>query len=94
MRSTLNLDLAPGAGPVIGLAPSTAAIGTWARIDRQRAALPADRRVEVLYRDAASKRAQGRAVMDRSIVPALAAAGREQGRREASRVAAALARAA
>ncbi len=27
MRSTLNLDLAPGNGPVIALAPSTAAIG-------------------------------------------------------------------
>src|SRR5262249_19994481 len=26
MRSTLNLDLAPGAGPVVALAPSTAAI--------------------------------------------------------------------
>lgn len=90
MRSTLNLDLAPGSGPVIALAPSTAAIGVWARIDRQRAALGAERRVEVLYRDAASKRAQGSAVMDRSIVPVLASAGREQGRREASRVATAL----
>ncbi|MFI6232540.1 patatin-like phospholipase family protein [Micromonospora sp. NPDC050784] len=90
MRSTLNLDLAPGNGPVIALAPSTAAIGPWARIDKQRAALGTGRRVELLLRDAASKRAQGTSVMDRSVVPALVAAARDQGRREASRVAAAL----
>jgi NTE family protein len=91
MRSTLNLDLAPGMGPVIALAPSTAAIGPWARIQKQRAALGTDRRVEVLYRDAGSKKAQGRSVMDKAAVPALVAAAREQGRREAARVAAALA---
>ncbi|MEW2142094.1 patatin-like phospholipase family protein [Micromonospora vinacea] len=91
MRSTLNLDLAPGNGPVIALAPSTAAIGPWARIDKQRAALGTGRRVELLLRDQASKRAQGTSVMDRSVVPALVAAARDQGRREASRVAAALA---
>ena len=87
MRSTLNLDLAPGSGPVIALAPSTAAIGPWARIGRQRRSLDAGRRVEMVYRDAASRRAQGSAVMDPSIIPALAAAGREQGRREAERLA-------
>jgi len=87
MRSTLNLDLAPGDGPVFALAPSTAAIGRWARIGRQRRSLDAGRRVEMVYRDAASRRAQGSAVMDPSIVPALAAAGREQGRREAERLA-------
>ncbi|MGC4833120.1 patatin-like phospholipase family protein [Micromonospora vinacea] len=91
MRSTLNLDLAPGNGPVIALAPSTAAIGPWARIDKQRAALGTGRRVELLLRDQASKRAQGTSVMDRSVVPALVAAARDQGRHEASRVAAALA---
>lgn len=90
MRSILNLDLAPGTGPVIALAPSTAAIGPWARIQRQRAALGAGRRVELLFRDATSKRVQGLTVMDRSVVPALVAVAREQGRREASRVAAAL----
>lgn len=90
MRSTLNLDLAPGDGPVIALAPSTAAIGPWARIGRQRAALGAHRRVEILLRDAASKRAQGRSLMDPSVVPALVAAARTQGRHEAPRVAAAL----
>lgn len=90
MRSSLNLDLAPGDGPVIALAPSTAAIGPWARIEKQRAALHAARRVELLLRDTASKRAQGTSVMDRSVVPALVAAGRNQGRHEARRVAAAL----
>ncbi|WP_433536691.1 patatin-like phospholipase family protein [Micromonospora sp. CA-249363] len=91
MRSSLNLDLAPGSGPVIALAPSTAAIGPWARIEKQRASLDAGRPVELLLRDTASKRAQGTSVMDRSVVPALVAAGRDQGRREAARVAAALA---
>ncbi|MEV1330339.1 patatin-like phospholipase family protein [Micromonospora costi] len=90
MRSTLNLDLAPGNGPVVALAPSTAAIGPWARIGRQRAALGPDRRVELLLPDRASKRARGRNVMDRSVVPALVAAARDQGRQEASRVSAAL----
>ena len=66
-------------------------IGPWARIAKQRAALGANRRVELLLRDPASRRAQGSNVMDRSVVPALVAAAREQGRREASRVAAALA---
>ena len=86
MRSTLNLDLAPGAGPVVALAPSTAAIGPWARIGTQLATLGPRRPVELLFRDAASKRAQGRTVMDRAVVPALVAAAREQGRVEAERV--------
>ncbi|MEV6931189.1 patatin-like phospholipase family protein [Dactylosporangium sp. NPDC051485] len=90
MRSTLNLDLAPGNGPVVALAPSTAAIGPWARIGKQRAALGGGRRVELLLRDSASKRVQGTNVMDRSVVPALVAAARNQGRHEAPRVAAAL----
>ena len=91
MRSTLNLDLATGSGPVIALAPSTASFGPWGRISTQREGLGADRTVEVLTRDEASKTAQGRNVMDRSVVPAVARAGREQGRRDAARVAAALA---
>ena len=90
MRSILNLDLAPGTGPVIALAPSTVAIGPWARIQKQRAALGSGRLVELLLRDATSKRVQGRNVMDRSVVTALVAVAREQGRREAARVAAAL----
>jgi NTE family protein len=89
MRSTLNLDLAPGSGPVIALAPSTAAIAPWARIAKQRASL-GDRTVEIITRDAASRRAQGSDVMDNSVVPALLAAARHQGRAEAARVAAAL----
>ncbi|WP_422737912.1 patatin-like phospholipase family protein [Micromonospora sp. WMMD729] len=90
MRSSLNLDLAPGTGPVIALAPSTAAIGPWARIEKQRAALGTGRPVELVLRDPAARRAQGTSVMDRSVVPALVAAGRDQGRREAARVTAAL----
>ena len=89
MRSAVNLDLAPGTGPVIALAPSTAAIGPGARIATQRAAL-GERVVEIIRRDAASRRAQGRDVMDNSVVPALLAAGRKQGRAEARRVAEAL----
>ena len=91
MRSTLNLDLATGSGPVIALAPSTGAFGPWAKISTQREGLGADRTVEVLTRDEASAKAQGRNVMDRSVVPAVAHAGREQGRRDAASVAAALA---
>jgi NTE family protein len=91
MRSTVNLDLAPGAGPVVALAPSTAAIGPWARISRQRAALDPQRPVEIVLRDQTSKRAGGTNVMDPSVVPALVAAAREQGRREAPRLHAILA---
>jgi NTE family protein len=87
IRSTLNLDLAPGNGPVIALAPSTIAIGRWARITTQRATL-GDRAVAVLSLGAASRRAQGTDVMDNSVVPALLAAAREQGRAESGRVAA------
>jgi NTE family protein len=82
MRSTLNLDLAPGTGRVIALAPSTAALGSWGRIDRQRAAL-GDRQVTVIRRDAESTRVQGRDILDKAVVPAVALAGYQQGRREA-----------
>lgn len=91
MRSTLNLDLAPGTGSVVALAPSTASIGRWASITRARAALGPARRVEIVHPDAASKRIRGTNVMDRTVVPALVAAAREQGRRESDRVRAALA---
>lgn len=93
MRSTLNLDLAPGAGPVIALAPSTAAIGPWARIRRQRAALGSHRGVEILFRNADSRRAQGRDVMNAAVVPALVEVARRQGREVAPRIAAMLSRA-
>lgn len=91
IRSPVNLDLAPGWGPVIALAPSTAAIGPWARMSNQRAAL-GDRIVEVIRRDAASRRAQGNDVMNNAVVPALMVAARAQGRTEAGRVVAALRR--
>lgn len=90
MRSTVNLDLAPGSGPVIALAPSTVSIGPWGRLPTQRAAL-GQRTVEIIERDEASKKAQGRDVMDNSVVPALLAAARAQGRAEAGRVARSLA---
>ena len=86
MRSTVNLDLAPGTGPVVALAPSTAALGRWGSIDRQRAAL-GDRRVAVIRHDAESTRVQGRDILDKAVVPAVALAGYEQGRREAARLA-------
>lgn len=85
MRSAVNADLAPGSGPVVVLAPTLASFGSGIPVARQLAAL-AGRRVEVVERDDASKRAQGRKLMDRSIVPALARAGREQGRAEAARI--------
>jgi NTE family protein len=89
IRSPLNLDLAPGSGPVIALAPNMTSIGRWGKISGQRAML-GDRRVEVVTRDDASRRAQGRKIMDRSVLPALVAAGREQGRSVADRVRVAL----
>lgn len=90
MRSPLNLDLAPGSGPVIALAPTISSMGPWGRLSRQRAAL-GDRTVEVVTRDEATRKAQGTKVMDRSVVPVVAAAGRAQGRSIAERLKAALA---
>ncbi|MDO7882737.1 patatin-like phospholipase family protein [Salinibacterium soli] len=90
MRSAINADLAPGAGPVVVLAPSTASFGSGVSFEKQRAAL-GGRRVTVIERDAPSKAAQGRKLMDRSVVPAVVAAGRAQGRAEAARVRVALA---
>jgi NTE family protein len=89
MRSAVNADLAPGRGPVVVLAPTLASFGSGIPVPKQLAAL-AGRRVEVIERDEASKRAQGRKLMDRSIVPALVTAGRAQGRAEATRVRVAL----
>jgi NTE family protein len=87
MRSSVNLDLAPGSGPVIALAPTSGGLGKWARIDMQRAALGPDRSVTIVTMGAEAKRAQGSNSLDKSKVPAVAAASREQGRREAARVA-------
>ena len=93
MRSSLNMDLAPGSGPVIALSPSSASLSRFGRIEAQRSRLAPDRVVEVVSMSDESKAAQGKNSLDKSVVPATAAAGREQGRREAARVAAALRRA-
>lgn len=92
MRSPLNLDLAPGTGPVVALAPITRGIGRWSRLTRQRRALAAERAVTVITMSEEAKKAQGRNSLDRSIVAAVATAGREQGRRIAAEVAATLRR--
>lgn len=86
MRSTLNLDLAPGASPVIALAPSTASMGRWGSVSKSRAALGADRSVEIVLPDAACRRIRGSDVMNRAVVPALIEAARDQGRRESDRL--------
>lgn len=90
VRSPVNLDLAPGDGPVIALAPVTVAFRRSGRIATQRAAL-GERRVEVVEFSPEARKAQGRNSLDSSVVPAVAEAGREQGRREAARIAAAIA---
>jgi NTE family protein len=85
MRSPVNLDLAPGAGPVVALAPSTR-WQRWARITDQRAALGDRRPVQLLTMSAEVRRAQGRNPLNIGTVPAVVQAGREQGRRDAARV--------
>jgi len=93
MRSSLNLDLAPGTGPVVALSPSAASLSRWGRIDAQLSRLAPGRAVEIVSMSDEAKAAQGRNSLDKSVVPAVAAAGREQGRREAARIRAALAQA-
>lgn len=88
VRSPANLDLAPGSGPVIALVPLKTAFRRAGRIDEQVKAL-GPRRVELIQMSAEAKQAQGRNSLDNSVVPAVASAGREQGRREAARVRAA-----
>ena len=90
-RSPVNLDLAPGSGPVIVLAPVTAALRRASRISEQRKSL-GDRPVVIIEPSAASKAAMGRNSLDKSVVPATALAGFEQGRAEAQRVLTALGR--
>lgn len=85
VRSPLNLDLAPGDGPVIALAPTTASVRKWGNIDAQRRALGA-RSVEIVTPSAEVKTAQGRNALDASTVPATARAGREQARDVAARL--------
>lgn len=89
MRSPVNLDLAPGDGPVIALAP-TSRWQRWARITDQRTALGLGRPVEIVTMSREVRRAQGRNPLDIDKVPAVAQAGRVQGRQEAARLRAAL----
>ena len=88
MRSPVNLDLAPGDGPVVALAATTR-WHRWARLDDQRAALAEGRDPTVLTMSPEVRRAQGRNPLSLKIVPAVAAAGRDQGRRDAALVRAA-----
>lgn len=89
MRSPVNLDLASGTGPVVALAPTTR-WHRWGRLVDQKAALPANRSTTVLTMSSNARRAQGRNPLSLERVPAMAAAGREQGRHEAARVGTAL----
>jgi NTE family protein len=89
MRSPVNLDLAPGDGPVVALAPTTR-WQRWARIADQRTALGLGRRVEIVTMSREVRQAQGRNPLDIAKVPAVAQAGRDQGRQEAARLRAAL----
>ena len=91
IRSPLNLDLAPGSGPVVALAPMTMAFKKDSAVAAQRAALGADRPVLVISPDAVVKRVQGRNSLDSAMVPAVARAGRSQAVREAPALAAFLA---
>ena len=90
-RTAVNLDLAPGEGPVVALAPTTQGVTRWGRLDAQRARLQPGRTVEVISMSKAAKAAQGRNSLDKSVVPAVAEAGYAQGVAEADRARATLA---
>jgi NTE family protein len=89
VRSTANLDLAPGSGPVIALVPVKTAFRRPSRIDEQAKTLN-PRPVLIIQMSTEAKKTQGRNSLNNSVVPAVAAAGREQGRREAAKVRAAV----
>jgi NTE family protein len=88
-RSPLNLDLAPGTGPVIALAPMTMSFKRAGSVSVQRHALKG-RLVEIVTPSREAKQAQGRNPLDKTVVPAVAKAGWEQAQREVSRLGAAL----
>ena len=90
-RTAVNLDLAPGEGPVIALAPTTQGLTRWGRMEAQRARLQPDRHVEIISMSKAAKAAQGNNSLNKAVVPAVAEAGYAQGVAEAGRVRAALA---
>lgn len=85
VRSPANLDLARGSGPVIALVPVKIAFRRASRIDEQVKSLH-PRRVELIQMSPEAKQAQGRNSLDNAVVPAVAAAGREQGRRESATI--------
>ncbi len=85
MRSPVNLDLAPGTGSVIALAATTR-WHRWAQFSAQSRAVAASRSLTVVTMSKDSRRAQGRNPLNIDAVPAVAAAGREQGRQEAARI--------
>jgi NTE family protein len=88
-RSPLNLDLAPGTGPVIAFAPMTTSFKRAGSVSVQRQALEG-RLVEIITPSREAKHAQGRNPLDKTVVPAVAKAGWEQAQREVSRLSAAL----
>jgi NTE family protein len=89
MRSPVNLDLAPGDGPVVALAPTTR-WQRWARITDQRTIVGSHRPVEIVTMSREVRLAQGRNPLDIARVPAVARAGRAQGHEEAASIRAVL----
>jgi NTE family protein len=79
IRSPLNLDLAPGTGPVVAIAPITMSFRKSTRVEEQRKAL-APRQVHLVTMSESARAAQGRNSLDKSVVPAVALAGHTQGR--------------
>ena len=88
VRSLANADLASGADEVVVVAPIDAAFRKRGRISYQLERLGPGVRSIVITPDEGSRRAIGKQVLDPSRRAVSAAAGREQGRREAARVAA------
>ncbi|PWR11642.1 patatin, partial [Micromonospora acroterricola] len=89
MRSTVNADLAAGAGRVLVVAPTAAAFGPMPRLSAQVAGLRAGgARVAVVTPDAAARTAIGRNVLDPARRAGAARAGRAQAAAVADEVAA------
>ncbi|WFE40372.1 patatin-like phospholipase family protein [Micromonospora sp. WMMD998] len=89
VRSPVNADLAAGAGQVVVLAPTSAAVGPMPRLAAQVSALrSAGARVAVVAPDRAARAAIGRNVLDPTRRPASARAGFAQATAVADEVAA------
>ncbi|WP_035771074.1 patatin-like phospholipase family protein [Arthrobacter sp. Br18] len=84
-RTPVNLDLAPGTGPVVALAPLTMSFKRVGTISAQRRTL-GERPVEIIKPSPEARKAQGRNPLDKTVVPAVARAGWEQARAEISRI--------